>query len=105
MPGVRHVVALRLDAARDLHVEQQSPPPLPCTSAPNAASQPARSMHRLHADAREAAIEALEMLVDAIGAAAVDRQHLVDGVAEQEAAVERRDARLRRAAAAGHRAR
>ena len=42
---------------------------------------------------REAAREALQVLVEQQRPPAVDRDHLVHGVGEEEAAVERRDAR------------
>ena len=52
-------------------------------------------LHRRHADFAQAAVEPLEVRVEPVGASAVDRQHFVDAVPEQEAAVEWRDVRLR----------
>ena len=92
---LRHVIAFGFDAARDLDVQQQIAAAIAVHQRAEG-GEPARAVERgRHADFFQAAIEPVEMLVQAVRPAAVDRQHFVDAVAEQEAAVERRDPRLR----------
>jgi hypothetical protein len=57
--------------------------------------EPCRMRQRWrHADAGKAAVEPVEMLAQAKRPSCIDRYDLVDRVAEQERAVQRRDARL-----------
>jgi len=88
------VIALRLDAARHLQIQEQVAATIAMHQRAKR-SEPPGAVHDLrHADLVQAAIQPLEMGVQAIGATVVDRQHFVHRVAEQESTVERRDSRL-----------
>src|SRR4029450_1293493 len=90
----RYVVAFGLDTAGDLHVEELVAAAVAVHQLAEGC-EPARALERRrHPDLGEAAIEARHVRLETVCAPVIDRQHFVGAVAEQEAAIERGDARL-----------
>ena len=103
--GLRHVIALRLDSAGHLHVEEQVAAAIAVHERAKCRKPAGAVERRLHADLGEAPVEARHVLVESVGA----RRHKPAAPRRRRRRTGSRDRAARsaprRAAAGGHRAR